>query len=344
MKVIVATTTTPFVYGGATLIVNWLEEALASRGHEVETYRIPVPTTPAELPGQLVGLRHWDFSGHGDRLISVRTPSYLVRHHSKVAWFLHHHRPAYDLWDAYPDVADSPDGWEFRRMMFSSDEVGLLECERVFTNSIRVQERLNHYNGIDSEVLYPALGENVILDHGPVGDSLVYVSRFAPHKRQLLAVQAIAQCKTPVKLTVAGGTPDPRYVAQIQAEIARLGIGDRVTFIPEVVTDDQKRDFLRQSLGVVYVPLDEDSYGFVGLEAAAAGKPLVTTSDSGGVLELVDDGVNGYVCRPSASELAKAFDALYSDRERARRMGEALTAKVSQLNISWDHIVDRLLA
>jgi glycosyltransferase involved in cell wall biosynthesis len=345
VKVIIATATSPFVYGGATLLVDWLEEALTSRGHEIETYRIPVHASPEELPGQLVGLRMWDLTGHGDRLITIRTPSYLIRHHSKVVWFLHHHRPSYDLWETYPDVPDDGDGREFRRMMFAADEVALAECEHVFTNSRRVSDRLKHWNDIDSEVLYPPLGQSVDLRTGPVGDSLVYVSRVVPHKRQLLAVQAMAHTRTPVKLTVAGGTLGEEYSAAIEYTIERNGLADRVSFRPGVITDEEKRDLLAASLGVVYIPLDEDSYGYVGLEAAASGKALVTTTDSGGVLELVEDGVNGFACDPTPEGLARAFDALYEDRQRAAAMGEALSARVSDvLHIDWDHCIDRLLS
>ena len=270
MKVIIATATSPFVYGGATLLVDWLEQALHSRGHETETYRIPVYASPDFLPAQMVGLRQWDFTGHGDRLIAIRTPSYLIRHHSKVVWFLHHHRPAYDLWDTYRDVHDDADGREFRRMVFAADEMALGECKQVFVNSARVGDRLRYYNEIDSEILYPPLGESVDLRPGPQGDSLVYVSRVVPHKRQLLAVQAMAHTRSRVKLVIAGGSIGRRYGGEIRAEIERSQLAERVTFLDEVIADDVKRDLLAASLGVVYIPLDEDSYGFVGLEAAAA--------------------------------------------------------------------------
>ena len=344
MKVILATSTSPFVYGGATLLFEWLEEAFKQRGHEVETYRIPVYSSPADLPGQMVGLRMWDFTGHGDRLITIRTPSYMIRHHNKVAWFLHHHRPVYDLWDHYPDVPHDAGGREFRRMMFASDDRALAECERVFVNSQRVGDRLMTYNGISSEVLYPPLGASAQVDTGDLGDAIVYVSRIVPHKRQLLAVQALAHTRTPVRLVLAGQDGGSGYAAEIFRAIDELGLLSRVTFVHTEISDASKRDLLASALGVAYIPLDEDSYGFVGLEAAAARKALVTTSDSGGVLELVQDGVNGLVAEPDPVSLARAFDRLYEDRAAALAMGAALWRRTNELNISWDHVVSRLLA
>ncbi len=215
MKVIIATCTSPFIFGGATLMVDWLEEALQSRGHEVETYRIPVWTHPDEFAAQLVALRQWDFTGHGDRLIAIRTPSYLVRHHSKVVWFLHHLRNSYDLWDVVPDVPDNGSGREYRRMMFASDEVGLAECKTVFTNSQTVADRLSYFNDIRAEVLYPPLGESIKYSTGSYGDSLIYVSRVVGHKRQLLAVQALAHTRTPVQLIIAGKSASDSYADRI---------------------------------------------------------------------------------------------------------------------------------
>ena len=344
MKVIIATSTVPYVFGGASLLVDWLEEALTSRGHEVETYRIPVVDDPAELPIQMVGLRMWDLTGYGDRLIALRTPSYLVKHHNKVAWFLHHHRPAYDLWSKFPSVPDNAVGREFRRMMFAADDTALSECEEIFTNSARVSERLKRYNALDSEVLYPPLGERVTYEPGIVGDTIVYVSRVVPHKRQLLAVEALGLTRTPVKLVIAGRSEDGSgYAEEIYQTIARLGLMDKVSFVNTVVPDHTKRHLISNALGVAYIPLDEDSYGFVGLEAAAALKPIVTTTDSGGVVELVESGVNGIVAEPTPSDLATAFDTLYEDRSVAKQMGLAHKDRLDALKISWDHVVARLL-
>jgi glycosyltransferase involved in cell wall biosynthesis len=344
MKVIIATATTPFVFGGATLMVDWLEEALLSRGHEVETYRIPVWTHPDDFAAQLVALRHWDFTGHGDRLIAIRTPSYLVRHHSKVVWFLHHLRSSYDLWDVVPDVPDDGSGREYRRMMFASDEVALAECKTVFTNSQTVADRLSYFNDIPAEVLYPPLGESIKYSTGAYGDSLVYVSRVVGHKRQLLAVQALAHTRTPVQLVIAGKSADGTYSDRISSEIDRLGLSRRVRFLNTVISEETKDDFMSEALGVVYIPLDEDSYGYVGLEAVASQKPLIITTDSGGGLELVKDGVNGFIAEPTPESLAAAYDKLFENRDLAARMGAAQTERAGALNISWDHVVERLLA
>jgi glycosyltransferase involved in cell wall biosynthesis len=346
MKVVIASSTVPFDHGGGARIVDWLEEALVARGHEVDVLRLPVHSTAPELPKQLVGMRLYDLTGHGDRLITIRTPAHLVRHHDKVAWFIHHHRPAYDQWEHYRDVPDDGSGWEFRRMMHASDEVAFAECRHVFTNSRTMTRRLRDHNGVASEVLYPPVGESAARSlgrGGPLGDAVVCVARLVRHKRQLLLARAMRHVRSGVRLVIAGAS-DPHYADEIRREIADAGTGDRVTFLEEVVSERRKVELLRSALAVAFLPFDEDSYGYSGLEAAMLGRPLLTTSDSGGVLELVEDGVNGLVTAPDPVSLAAALDRLHEDRALAGRMGAAQTARLAALRVDWDHVVDRLLS
>ena len=120
MRVVIVTSIVPFVRGGDRMIIAGLESALLERGHMVDTFRLPVHPTPGPILPQMVGLRSIDLTGSCDRLIAVRTPSYLVRHPHKVVWFIHHRRPSYDLWETHRDVPDDGAGWEHRRLMFSA--------------------------------------------------------------------------------------------------------------------------------------------------------------------------------------------------------------------------------
>jgi glycosyltransferase involved in cell wall biosynthesis len=91
----------------------------------------------------------------------------------------------------------------------------------------------------------------------------------------------------------------------------------------------------------VFPPYDED-YGYVTLEAFLARKPVVTTTDAGGPLEFVEDGVNGFVVEPNAEALAAAIARLANDPARAKSLGEAGYDRAR--SITWDGVVDRLMA
>src|SRR5439155_21755762 len=108
------------------------------------------------------------------------------------------------------------------------------------------------------------------------------------------------------------------------------------------ISEDAKMDLFAAALAGAYPAFDEDSYGYTTLESACARKPIVTCTDSGGTLELVRDGIEGLVVPPAPHALAEAFDVLYSDRERARTLGEAARDRLENLGISWPHVVHRL--
>jgi glycosyltransferase involved in cell wall biosynthesis len=345
MRIIVASTVRPFTGGGGSFIAEWLEKALRSAGHEVELLRLPFHSDSRTMPAQMVGMRLIDLTGTADRVVAIRTPSYLVRHPHKVVWFIHHHRLAYDMWNsAARDVADDAEGREHRRMIMHADQVALAESAAVFANSMVMQRRLRTFNGIDAEVLYPPLPADVPYRCDDYGDALVMVSRITAHKRQLLAVQAMRHVRSRACLVLAGEVNDPVHAEQLRREIEEHGLQDRVSVLDRWISESEKVDLLARSRAVVYVPVDEDSYGYTALEAAASAKAVVTTTDSGGVLELVVDGVNGLVVPPEPIQLAQAFDRLYDDADLASRLGGAAPGRVRDLGVSWQHVLDRLLA
>ena len=83
----------------------------------------------------------------------------------------------------------------------------------------------------------------------------------------------------------------------IEQAAEEAGVADRVTFAGAVGDDELVDALSRRALCLVYVPFDED-YGLATLEAFLAEKPVITARDSGGTLEFVRDGVNGFVVEP----------------------------------------------
>ncbi len=78
-----------------------------------------------------------------------------------------------------------------------------------------------------------------------------------------------------------------------------------------------------------------------GLEAMAAGLPLVGTK-VGGIPELIKDGINGYLCAPAdPSDLAKSINGLLALDFRA--MGEN-SRKMVEEQFDWQQIAEKTLA
>jgi glycosyltransferase involved in cell wall biosynthesis len=342
MKVIVASTIVPFLQGGGTAIVDDLERALKGRGHEVDTVLLPFWSDPLQMLQQMLALRLLDVSHEGDLLIAIRTPSYILRHPHKVIWFIHHHRPAYDLVGTEFEQARTPELERIRESIVEADNVFLREAERVYTNSRVVGERLRRFNRLESEVLYPPLGDASGYRCEAYGDYVFYPSRLSAGKRQSLMIEAMAHVRSPARLVLAGRPDVDSHRESLRATIERCGVEDKVDLRAGWMSEEEKRELFARALASAYVPYDEDSYGYVSLESYHSGKPVITCSDSGGTLELVEDGVNGVVVPPEPEALAEAIDSLYEDKERAQEMGEVGRAKLDSLRISWDTVVETL--
>jgi glycosyltransferase involved in cell wall biosynthesis len=317
---------------------------LEREGHQVERIYLPELDAPDLLFQQMAAFRWIDLSA-ADRVICFRPQSHLIQHPHKILWFIHHIRVFYDLWDSpYRGFPDDAKHRGIRDALVAADNAALSEAKHIFTNSKVVSERLQTYNQTASEVLYPPVFDAERFHCRGFSDEIVYVCRLEHHKRQHLLVEALAHTQTPVRLRLCGSSGGDTYPNEIRELIARLNLQDRVSMDNRWISEEEKVDYLADCLAAAYLPLDEDSYGYPSVEASHASKAILTTTDSGGVLELVNDGQNGYVAEPTPIALAAALDKLYRDRERTIAMGAQARARLEELNISWSHVIKRLLA
>lgn len=344
MKIALCSTFVPFVNGGARNIVEWLQSMLEQQGHQVERVYLPEVDEPDLLFTQMAALRYVDLSA-ADRVICFRPQSHLIRHPHKILWFIHHIRAFYDMWDSpYRGCPDDARHRALRDALHDADTAALREARHVFTNSRVVSDRLRQYNGIDSEVLYPPVFQPERFHCRAHNDEIVYICRLEHHKRQHLLVEAMRHTTSAVRLRLCGTSSGDDYPLALQERIDSLGLGQRVRLDNRWITEQEKVELLADCLAAAYLPLDEDSYGYPSVEASHAGKAILTTTDSGGVLELVTDADNGLVCAPEALALAQAMDRLFLERQQTIAMGERARARLAELNIDWSHVLARLLA
>ncbi len=347
MRVLIVSTYVPFIKGGGTQIVDFLRDELVARGFETDTVCIPFHSHWPDVPRQTLALRLLDLSESSgnriDRVITIRTPSYAVRHPNKVAWFIHHHREAYDLWDT--DRCGMPGtavGHHFRQMMHRSDDLYLRECRKVYTNSKIVADRLRQFNQLEPDgVLYPPLPRQHPFRPGPSGDYLFYASRLTPIKRQDLAIEALRFTPPEVRLVIAGAPDVPGYLQTLQETARAAGVQRRVEFTGWI-SEERKAELLAGSCAALYLAYQEDSYGYASLEAFHAAKPVITLTDSGGPLEVIEDGVNGRVVEVEPEALGEAMTALWKDRQRARALGEEARHSLTRYRIDWENVVESL--
>jgi glycosyltransferase involved in cell wall biosynthesis len=347
VRIAVAHPQTPFVHGGAEIHTEALVRALKAAGHEAEEVIVAGKWYPAtELLHQMAVWRSLDLSESNglkiDMVIALKFPAYLVPHERKVVWLIHQHRSAYELWDhpEFADLSKQEEGPALRDMVVQSDRVALGEAKRIFTNSRNVQDRLWGTIRLSSEVLYhpsPIVEALLPREPGPYGDYVLFPSRLEALKRQSLVVEAMRHTKTAVSLVLVGGGPDE---PAIREQIGRLGLEQKIELAGRV-SDERLHELYLGALGVYYGPFDED-YGYVTIEGFAAHRPVVTLTDAGGPLEFVTDRETGFVTTPEPEAIAHAFDVLFSNRPKAKAMGEAGNALIRERVPGWPEVVARL--
>jgi glycosyltransferase involved in cell wall biosynthesis len=335
MDVLVCATQVPFMRGGMEQLVENLVGALGVAGHRAEAVHVPAAWDRERLLDAAVAWRMVPLDA--DLVITTNFPSYFARHPRKVAWLIHQHRGAYDgIGQPWSDFGLDDASLETQRQLTDWDSRALLEAERRYSISGVVTDRLSRYCGVESTPLYhpPPLAEQ--LRPGPFGDYVVGVSRLEANKRPGIVVEGALAARSGTRGVMVG---TGSLSSDLSASIASAGGAGRVElagFLP----DDELVDLLAGCLAVVYAPYDED-YGYVTLQAFLAGKPVITASDSGGVLEWVTDGETGLVTDGSPAAVGAAIDKLAADPDLARRMGEAGRMRAAALG--WPAVVATLL-
>jgi glycosyltransferase involved in cell wall biosynthesis len=343
-NVLICTTQVPFTTGGAESHIDGLRRALVAAGYKAEVVALPFKWyPPSEIMRSAMAWRMLDLSAANsqpvDLVIGMKFPAYVVAHERKVLWILHQHRSAYNLWGTqFDDLSTYPDGARVREWIRQCDDRFIPEAKKVFANSRLVAQRLKQYNQIESEPLYhpPPLADQ--LHPGEQGNYFFYPSRLEPQKRQGLLIEAMKFVRSPLKVILAGGSADAKHYEDL---IKRTGVSDRVS-IRGFVKDDELVDLYANSLGVCYLPFDED-YGYVTLEAMLSGKPIVVSTDGGGPIELVEHQTTGLVSEPKAEAIAQCLDSIYNARAEADRMGKRGLEKIKSMNLSWEHVVEKII-
>src|SRR5499427_4992682 len=341
MRIAVCAPQVPFARGGAEIFADDLVAELRERGHEADLVTVPYKWYPGErVLSQAFLWRLLDLTESDGRpielVIATKFPSYAVRHPKKVVWLLHQFRQAYELdRTELGQFGESAEDRATRRAVQRLDRVALGEARKLFATSRNVAERVKRSTGLDPEVM-PHPPQELAYRTESYDDFLLSVGRLDRAKRHDLLLEALA-ADSSLQCVIVGDGPDRE---RLESFAQRHGLDGRARFAGRV--DEQElADLYARCLAVYYAPVDED-YGMVPYEAFLAEKPVVTTTDAGGPLEVVTDRRTGLVCEPRAAALAEACSWLRGHVEDAKAWGRA--GKEIARRVSWDETIARLLA
>jgi glycosyltransferase involved in cell wall biosynthesis len=344
MKILVINNMVPFIRGGAeTLGVN-LVRNLRRQGHEAELMRIPFRWDPVErLYDEILACRMMRLF-NVDRVIGLKFPAYLIPHPKKTLWLIHQYRQAYDLAHSpHSNVPDDEVGQNLRQTIISADRECFASAEKIFVISRVVRQRLTKFNGYEGRVLHPPL-EDPELFHPDGEENYVFCGgRINSAKRQHLLIEAMRHVRSNVRLLVAGPADSASDGERLIGLVNQYGLEDRVQIELGFHPRERLARWVNRSLACAITPFDED-YGYVTLEACYAGKPVITTTDAGGVLDFVEHRVTGLVASPDAKSLARAIDEVATNPQPRRQWGASARMLIHDRNINWPETVKRLVA
>jgi rhamnosyl/mannosyltransferase len=126
------------------------------------------------------------------------------------------------------------------------------------------------------------------------------------------------------RIVIAGSGPE---APDLQRQLAALGVTN-VTLLGQV-SDEDKMALLRLCRAFVFPShLRSEAFGMSLVEAAMAGKPMVSCEIATGTSFINEDGVTGWVVPPEDPRaLREAMERLAGDAQQAQRMGAAARAR-----------------
>jgi starch synthase len=216
------------------------------------------------------------------------------------------------------------------------------------------------YNGIDTEEYAPDPRTEALERHGidPDVPTVVFVGRITRQKGLPHLLRAAAELDPAAQLVLCAGAPDtPEIGAEVRALVedlqARRG---NVIWIEAMLPRPEVIQILSHA-AVFACPSIYEPLGIVNLEAMACETAVVATA-TGGIVEVVQDGVTGLLVpfeprddgtreprdpEAFAHAIADRLNALVGDPERARRMGRAGRERVVE-RFAWPAIAEQTAA
>lgn len=193
------------------------------------------------------------------------------------------------------------------------------------------------YGGI-SQNFIPKVVENL-------GEYLLFVGRVIPWKGLDYLIQALPDN---VELYVAGPYEEGNYYFYLK----ELCKSKKVKYLGPVFDKNELRSLLNNAFGYVLPSVYTDVYGkrynselfpLALLEAMSMGLPVIA-SDVGGISEIIQDGINGLLSKPSdVEDLRKKIKQLYSHKSLREELGRGARSTILS-GFTWKHVVDRAIS
>jgi glycosyltransferase involved in cell wall biosynthesis len=190
-------------------------------------------------------------------------------------------------------------------------------------------------NGADLRRFSPAPPSDV----PAFGSHMIFACRqLFPRKGIRFLIEAVAKLRPKypdINLIIAGDGFERPTLEKLAKD---RGLGDRTQFLGWMANKDLPQYF--RGCAVSVIPSLEEGFGIPAAEAMGCETPVVA-SDAGGLPEVVENGVTGFVVpKGDVDALAQAMDRLLADADLRARMGKAGRAR-ALARFDWDRTVEQ---
>ena len=190
------------------------------------------------------------------------------------------------------------------------------------------------YNGVDI-----AKYDSIHID-GVQKNNIIFVGRLAPHKHVDHLIKSVnkLQEKIPdLKLTIVGKGEEKDKLIQI---VNKLKLEKNIKFKQDLTDEELITEIKKSELLVL--PSTREGFGMVLAEANCCYKPVITYA-SGGTVEVVKNGYNGFLIEPeNIEELKQKIQETLENKELKQKLGQNGRKKVEN-EFDWEKIVNQYI-
>jgi L-malate glycosyltransferase len=245
------------------------------------------------------------------------------------------------------------DIFEFPRKSFLHQALiryNLKKADKILSTSQIMAREINKYTrqeievtpfGIDLDIFGPQAGSS-LFDPGDIVIGTIKGLEEQYGVEYLIRAFKLLRDKyqsLPLKLLIVGGGSLERRLKMLVKE---LNLENDTVFTGRVNFDTVPHYHNVLAVYVALSVIDSESFGVAVIEASACGKPVVV-SDVGGLPEVVENGVTGFVVPArNAEKAAEAIERLIFDRDLRIKMGQAGRDRVKKL-YNWADNVRQMI-
>lgn len=190
-------------------------------------------------------------------------------------------------------------------------------------------------NAVDISRFKPRKNVELRQEYGIADDEILilFIGHLEPFKGVFELINAfneVSKLHSKTKLMLVG---EGQQKQEVHKEISRFHLDDSVIFTGKVSPETIEKYY--QMADIFTLPSYTEGLPLVVIEAMACGLPVVV-STVGGIPELIEDNVNGYLIPPKNYEkLSEKLSSLVADRKLRKKFGEkALKTVDDEFNIN----------